>query len=55
MVYTDTRDRSIKTDFKTAVVGGMNEKTGGLYIPVEFPALGAVIPQDASVELVDRF
>ena len=39
MIYTDTRDKSVKTDFKTAVVGGMNEKTGGLYIPVEFPKL----------------
>ncbi len=39
MIYTDTRDRSVKTDFRTAVVSGMNEKTGGLYIPVEFPKL----------------
>lgn len=39
MIYTDTRDKSVKTNFKTAVVNGMNEKTGGLYIPVEFPRL----------------
>ena len=39
MIYTDTRDSSVKTTFKTAVVNGMNEKTGGLYIPVEFPKL----------------
>ena len=39
MIYTDTRDNSVKVDFKTAVMGGMNQKTGGLYIPVEFPKL----------------
>lgn len=39
MFYTDTRDNSVKVDFKTAVMGGMNQKTGGLYIPVEFPKL----------------
>lgn len=39
MVYTDTRDKSVKTDFKTAVMSGMNEKTGGLYIPTSFPKL----------------
>ena len=39
MIYTDTRDKSVKADFKTAVMGGMNQKTGGLYIPVEFPKL----------------
>jgi len=39
MIYTDTRDKSVKTTFKTAVMNGMNEKTGGLYIPVEFPKL----------------
>ena len=39
MIYTDTRDNNIKVDLKTAVMGGMNEKTGGLYIPVEFPKL----------------
>ncbi|MDD6970048.1 MAG: threonine synthase [Treponema sp.] len=41
MIYTDTRDNSIKVDFKTAVMGGMNQKTGGLYIPVEFPKLNS--------------
>ena len=39
MIYTDTRDSSLKVDFKTAVLNGMNSKTGGLYIPVEFPKL----------------
>ncbi len=39
MIYTDTRDKSVKTTFKTAVMSGMNEKTGGLYIPVNFPKL----------------
>ena len=39
MIYTDTRDSSIKVDFKTAVINGMNSKTGGLYIPVDFPRL----------------
>ncbi|MCR4822555.1 MAG: threonine synthase [Treponema sp.] len=39
MIYTDTRDKSVKTNLKTAVMSGMNEKTGGLYIPVEFPKL----------------
>ena len=39
MIYTDTRDKSVKTDFKTAVMNGMNEATGGLYLPVAFPAL----------------
>jgi len=41
MIYTDTRDKSVKTDLKTAVMSGMNEKTGGLYIPVEFPKLSS--------------
>ena len=39
MVYTDTRDKNVHVDFRTAVVNGMNEKTGGLYIPVSFPKL----------------
>ena len=39
MIYTDTRDSSVKVDFNTAVLNGMNSKTGGLYIPVEFPKL----------------
>lgn len=43
MIYTDTRDNSVKVDFKTAVMGGMNQKTGGLYIPVEFPKLESSI------------
>ncbi len=39
MIYTDTRDSSVKVDFKTAVMNGMNSSTGGLYIPVSFPKL----------------
>ena len=39
MFYTDTRDKTAKVSFKTAVMNGMNEKTGGLYIPVEIPKL----------------
>lgn len=39
MIYTDTRDKSVKTTFKNAVMSGMNQATGGLYIPVEFPKL----------------
>lgn len=37
MIYTDTRDSAVRTDFRTAVMNGMNSLTGGLYIPVEFP------------------
>lgn len=39
MIYTDTRDGNIKVDFKTAVMGGMNSQTGGLYIPTSYPKL----------------
>ncbi len=39
MIYTDTRDKNVKVNFQTAVMGGMNQATGGLYIPVEFPKL----------------
>ncbi len=39
MIYTDTRDSSAQVDFKTAVMSGMNEKTGGLYIPTSFPKI----------------
>ncbi|MBO5137326.1 MAG: threonine synthase [Spirochaetaceae bacterium] len=39
MIYTDTRDSSVKVDFRTAVVNGMNSVTGGLYMPTEFPKL----------------
>lgn len=39
MTYTDTRDPSVRVDFRTAVMGGMNAATGGLYMPAEFPAL----------------
>ena len=39
MVYTDTRDKSVKADFRTAVLSGMNAQTGGLYIPTAFPKI----------------
>ena len=39
MIYTDTRDKSVKVDFKTAVMKGMNQETGGLFIPESFPKL----------------
>jgi threonine synthase len=39
MIYTDTRDETAKTDFRTAVMNGMNSTTGGLYMPVAFPKL----------------
>lgn len=41
MEYTDTRDGSVRTDLKTAVLSGMNPATGGLYIPVTIPHLNA--------------
>ena len=37
MQYTDTRDNSIRTDLKSAVLNGMSPDTGGLYIPVFIP------------------
>jgi threonine synthase len=39
MMYTDTRNKTVKVTFKEAVMGGMNPVTGGLYIPVSFPEL----------------
>ena len=39
MIYTDTRDSSVKVDFRTAVLSGMNSQTGGLFIPTSFPKL----------------
>ncbi len=39
MIYTDTRDKNVKVDFKTAVLNGMNAETGGLYIPTSFPKI----------------
>lgn len=39
MEYTDTRDNSIRTNLKEAVLSGMNPATGGLYIPVRIPKL----------------
>jgi threonine synthase len=39
MTYTDTRDPSVRLDFRTAVVEGMGAKTGGLFVPVSYPAL----------------
>ena len=39
MKYTDTRDKKVSVDFRTAVLNGMNAETGGLYMPTEFPRL----------------
>ena len=39
MKYTDTRDKSVSVNFRTAVLNGMNAQTGGLYIPKSFPIL----------------
>ena len=41
MKYTDTRDKSVSVNFRTAVLNGMNAQTGGLYIPKSFPKLDA--------------
>lgn len=41
MKYRDTRDASRQVSFRTAVLQGMDPETGGLYIPVEIPALPA--------------
>ncbi|MDD7449933.1 MAG: threonine synthase [Treponema sp.] len=41
MIYTDTRDKTVKCDFRTAVMNGMNSATGGLYIPTSYPKLSA--------------
>ncbi len=43
MIYTDTRDSTVRVDFKTAVVNGMNAATGGLYMPVELPKLTSCV------------
>jgi threonine synthase len=39
VIYTDTRDKKVAISLRDAVLGGMNPKTGGLYIPVQFPKL----------------
>lgn len=39
MIFTDTRDKSVKVNFETAVMDGMSATTGGLYVPTEFPKL----------------
>ena len=39
MIYTDTRDSSAKVDFKTAVMSGMNQKTGGFTFRLNFQKL----------------
>ena len=39
MKYTDTRDKKVSVDFRTAVLNGMNAETGGLYMPTDFPHL----------------
>ena len=51
MIYTDTRDSSVKTDFRTAVMGGMNPATGGLYIPVSFPKLDSSFINKSTSEI----
>lgn len=40
MTYTDTRDKGVRATFREAVMGGMSQATGGLYVPVSYPALG---------------
>lgn len=39
MLYKDTRDSAVSVDFRTAVLSGMNAKTGGLYVPESIPRL----------------
>ncbi len=39
MKYCDTRDASRQVSFKTAVLQGMDPETGGLYVPMDIPAL----------------
>ncbi|HUH43688.1 MAG TPA: threonine synthase, partial [Treponemataceae bacterium] len=39
MMYTDTRELNTRVSFRTAVLNGMNEKSGGLYVPIEYPFL----------------
>lgn len=54
MIYTDTRDSSVKVDFKTAVMNGMNQATGGLYIPTSYPKLdSAFINKDPAPSFRD--
>jgi threonine synthase len=48
MIYTDTRDSSVKVDFRTAVLSGMNSQTGGLFIPTSFPRLSDEILNKAA-------
>lgn len=48
MIFTDTRDSSIKTDLRTAVLDGMNAQTGGLYIPCQYPRLDDSVLQKTS-------
>lgn len=43
MLYKDTRDSSVSVNFRTAVVNGMNSKTGGLYVPESIPRLPSSI------------
>ncbi|MBP3710616.1 MAG: threonine synthase [Treponema sp.] len=48
MIYTDTRDKTVRTDFRTAVMSGMSQKTGGLYMPQSFPRMEQSFLQRAS-------
>ncbi len=43
MIYTDTRDNSVQTDLRTAVLNGMSAETGGLYVPSSYPKLSESI------------
>ena len=62
MIYRDTRDSSCAVDFRTAVLSGMNAKTGGLYVPETIPRLPkellgkSVAPsfRDVALEAVKR-
>lgn len=39
MLYTDTRNKEVRVSFKEAVLNGLAKKTGGLYVPCEYPSL----------------
>ncbi|MCR5290567.1 MAG: threonine synthase [Treponema sp.] len=43
MIYTDTRDKNVQVDFRTAVMSGMNSATGGLYIPISYPKIDSAL------------
>ncbi len=43
MIYTDTRDNTVRTTLREAVLQGMSSTTGGLYIPCSYPKLSTAI------------